>query len=305
MAALEHEPTGARYPLASRTVIGRSRSCELRLASQQVSGVHAELAWDGERWLVRDLGSRNGTHVDGQRLRPEQREPLVQGSALVFGTGDERYLLVDASPPGLVAIADDGRVARAEQGLLCLPSEDDPEVTLLEQLDGHWQLESEQGSRPLAHQDQVVAGGVGWRIHLPGPVQYTDEGGGPPPRVGSILLELQVSRDEEHVVMRVHHEGRTIELAPRAHDFFLLHLARARLADQAQPGLAEAEHGWVYRQELARSLQIDRNLLNLWIYRARRQLADAGVVDVANLVERRPAAEQLRLGIARLRVHHG
>ena len=120
--------------------------------------------------------------------------------------------------------------------------------------------------------------------------------------VAVILLELQVSRDEEHVVMRVHHEARSIELRPRAHDFFLLTLARARLADQAEPGLAEAEHGWVYRQDLARSLQIDRNLLNLWIYRARRQFTDAGVLEVGSLIERRTSAEQLRLGIARLRV---
>lgn len=305
MAALEHAPTGARYPLASRTLVGRSRACELRLASQQVSSVHAELAWDGERWLVHDLASRNGTHLDGRRLRAEQRELLVEGSEIVFGTGGERFLLVDASPPGLVAIADDGRVVQASAGLLCLPSEDEPEVTLLEQLDGHWQLETDEGVRPLTAQAQLTAGGVGWRIHPPGPVQYTDEGSEERMRVGNILLELQVSRDEEHVVMRVHHGGRSIELRPRAHDYFLLELARARLADQAQPGLAEAEHGWVYRQDLARRLKIDRNLLNLWIYRARRQFTDAGVLDVVSLVERRTSAEQLRLGIARLEVHHG
>lgn len=302
MAVLEHAPSGVRHPLVSRTLVGRSRSCELRLASQQVSSVHAELTWDGERWLLHDLGSRNGTHLDGRRLRAEAREPLVAGSEVVFGTGGERFVLVDASPPGLVAIADDGRVVQARAGLLCLPSEDEPEVTLLEHLDGRWRLETEQGARPLAAQEQLTAGGVGWRIHPPGPVQHTDEGGEAPMSVAVILLELQVSRDEEHVVMRVHHEGRSIELRPRAHDFFLLTLARARLADQAEPGLAEAEHGWVYRQDLARSLQVDRNLLNLWIYRARRQLADAGVLEVGSLIERRTSAEQLRLGIARLRV---
>jgi hypothetical protein len=305
MAVLEHALTGARHPLASRTLVGRSHACQLRLDSQRVSSVHAQLAWDGERWLLHDLGSRNGTHLDGRRVHAEHREPLATGSELVFGTAGERYLLVDASPPGLVAVADDGRVAQAEARLLCLPSEDDPEVTLLEQLDGRWQLETEQGSRPLVDQDQVNAGGVAWRIHLPGPAQYTDDGGEAPMSVGTIRLELKVSRDEESMVMRVHHEGRAIELRPRAHDFFLLALARARLADQAQAGLAEAEHGWVYRQDLARDLQIDRNLLNLWIYRARRQFTEAGVLDVASLVERRPGSEQLRLGIARLRVRSG
>jgi pSer/pThr/pTyr-binding forkhead associated (FHA) protein len=302
MAVLEHALTGVRYPLASRMLVGRSHSCQLRLNSQQVSGVHAELAWDGERWLVHDLGSRNGTHLDGQRLTTEQREPLVQGSEIVFGTGPERFVLIDASPPGLVVVGDDGRVAHATGGLLCLPSEDEPEVTLLEQLDGRWQLETEQGVRLLADQEPISAGGIGWRIHLPSAVQLTDDGGEGPMSVANVTLEFLVSRDEEHVEMRVQHEARSVELKPRAHDFFLLTLARARLADLEQPGLEQAEHGWVYRQDLARRLQIDRNLLNLWIYRARRQFADAGVLDVADLIERRLGAEQLRLGVPRLRV---
>ncbi len=302
MAALEHTATGVRYPLASRMLVGRSHACQLRLDSQQVSAVHSELAWDGERWFVHDLGSRNGTHVDGQRLTPDQRHPLSQGSQLVFGTGKQGFVLVDASPPGLVATSDDGRLAHAEGGLLCLPSEDDPRVTLLEQLDGRWLLESDDDVRPLADAEQITVGGIGWRIHLPGPVQHTDESGEGPMTVANVELEFFVSRDEEHVEMRVCRGAIGIALRPRAHDFFLLTLARVRLDDQRQPGLAPTEHGWVYRQDLAHRLQIDRNLLNLWIYRARRQFAEAGVTDVSNLVERRLGAEQLRLGVSRLRV---
>lgn len=302
MAALEHALTGVRHPLASRTLVGRSRACQLRLDAQQVSAVHAELAWDGERWLVHDLGSRNGTHVDGQRITPDQRHPLSQGSQLVFGTGKESYVLADASPPRLVATSDDGSLAHAEKGLLCLPSEDHPLVTLLEQRDGHWLLETDDDVRPLADQEQITVAGVGWRIHLPGPVQHTDDAGEEPMTVANVELEFTVSRDEEHVEMRVLRGASSIALRPRAHDFFLLTLARARLDDQRQPDLEPAEHGWVYRRELGRGLQVDRNLLNLWIYRARRQFAEAGVVDVSNLVERRLGTEQLRLGVPRLRI---
>lgn len=300
---LEHASTKARYQLVARTIVGRSRACALLLASQQVSSLHAELAWDGERWLLRDLGSRNGTQLDGRRLGPDERAPLVEGSQVAFGTDAERFVLAEASPPGLVALADDGRAVQAVGGLLCLPSEDEPAVTLLEQLDGGWCLETEQGLLPLADQQHVEAGGVGWRIHLPGPMQHTADEGELPMSVGAIALEIEVSLDEEHIAMRVHHAGRSLALRPRAHDSFLLALARARLADQAQAELAQAEHGWVYRQDLARSLRIDRNLLNLWIYRARRQFSDAGVTEVGRLVERRPSAEQLRLGIAALRLH--
>jgi hypothetical protein len=302
MAVLEHVGTGIRYPLASRMLVGRSHACHLRVESRQVSGVHAELAWDGERWSVHDLGSRNGTHVDGQRLPPEQRRPLPQGAQLTFGTAGESFVLVDASPPRLLALGDDGRTVHAEAGLLCLPSEDEPAVTLLEQPDGRWLLETEDDVRPLAHEERIVIGGRGWRVLLPGAVQHTDDAEAPPLTLTDIVLELAVSRDEEHVQARMIQGSRVVPLRPRAHDFFLVTLARARLADQRQPALPEAEHGWVYRETLARRLRVDRNLLNLWIYRARRQFAEAGLVDVTRLVERRLTTEQLRIGAPHLRV---
>lgn len=47
-----------------RTItIGRSSRAEVCLGHQQVSRRHAQIAWDGQVWIVRDLGSRNGTRV--------------------------------------------------------------------------------------------------------------------------------------------------------------------------------------------------------------------------------------------------
>jgi len=202
----------------------------------------------------------------------------------------------------LVAIDDEGVVMSARAGLLCLPSEEDPEITLLEQLDGSWRMETERGVQVLAHQERISAGGSHWCIHLPGAVQHTDADRDTPMNVSTIALDFSVSRDEEHVQMHVRHGAKSVDLRPRAHDFFLLTLARARLGDREQPGLEEMEHGWVYRQDLCHRLRVERNLLNLWIYRARRQFADAGVLDVAHLIECRQGAEQLRLGVPRLRI---
>lgn len=301
-ATLEHAVTGTRHPLTVRTLIGRSHECQLRLSRPQVSGVHAEMSWDGERWVVHDLGSRNGTMLDGQRLSSEQRPALTTGSQLAFGTEDERFILVDASPPGLVAVGDDGTLRCAEAGLLPLPSEEQPEIMLVEQRDAGWQLETAAQTRPVVDRERIEIGGVQWSIHLPGRILRTDDGRDPPLSVDAIALEFHVSRDEEHVEIKVLQDSRQVALKPRAHDFFLLTLARARLADQERPDLDEAEYGWVHRQDLAQRLKVDRTLLNLWVYRARRQFALAGVVDVANLIERRRGAEQMRMGIGRLRV---
>jgi hypothetical protein len=51
--------------------IGRSPECECQLDEPSVSRHHAELRREGDRWLLRDLGSRNGTRVNGMRVTDE------------------------------------------------------------------------------------------------------------------------------------------------------------------------------------------------------------------------------------------
>ena len=97
--------------------------------------------------------------------------------------------------------------------------------------------------------------------------------------------------------------GPSRELEFRAHLFLLVGLARARLSDAAQPGLPISEHGWVYRDDLMRELDIDLQLLNLWIFRARQQLARSGLRGAGQAIERRAGTHQLRIAIERLIVH--
>jgi transcriptional regulator with GAF, ATPase, and Fis domain len=54
------------YPfLSPSVVIGREPPAEVCVPEQAVSRQHARIAFDGSRWLLTDLGSRNGTIVDG------------------------------------------------------------------------------------------------------------------------------------------------------------------------------------------------------------------------------------------------
>lgn len=63
-------------------VVGRSRDCDLHLDDPTVSGRHARLEWRGRNILVQDLGSANGTFVDGERIETEEIRP---GADLRFG----------------------------------------------------------------------------------------------------------------------------------------------------------------------------------------------------------------------------
>ena len=60
---------------AGRTLIGRSRNCDLTLEDPNVSRQHAELRQDGEGWVVRDLGSTNGVKVNGRRVEEVALQP--------------------------------------------------------------------------------------------------------------------------------------------------------------------------------------------------------------------------------------
>ncbi|GAA5011718.1 DUF1707 and FHA domain-containing protein [Streptomyces siamensis] len=55
---------GNPYPLR----IGRDPASGLRLNHETVSRVHAELSRQGGLWVLRDLGSTNGTTVNGRRV---------------------------------------------------------------------------------------------------------------------------------------------------------------------------------------------------------------------------------------------
>lgn len=49
-------------------VIGRASSNEIPIADERASRRHAEIFFDDQGWQVRDLGSRNGTFVDGVKI---------------------------------------------------------------------------------------------------------------------------------------------------------------------------------------------------------------------------------------------
>jgi sigma-B regulation protein RsbU (phosphoserine phosphatase) len=72
-----------RIPLGNRTVIGRAENSHVRLADKSLSRTHAEiLQREGYSYLV-DLGSTNGTFVNGVRLNRERA--LKDGDVIVLG----------------------------------------------------------------------------------------------------------------------------------------------------------------------------------------------------------------------------
>lgn len=262
-----------------------------------MSSEHAVVRWTDGRWELRDLGSRNGTFVEGKRLAPGQRVPLPAGTTFLLAGSPSGYTLVDASPPVPSArhLAS-GEVREASHRVLALPDDDEPAVTIFEDPSGRWVLDGEERTEVVEDRAVVVVRGESWLLDLPSLGETTLE-------VASALaldaavLRFVVTRDEEHVEVSLVHEGRTIELPPRSFHYLLLTLARARLAESDLP---EEERGWIDRDTLCRMLAVDPLKLNVDVCRARKQLATTGVVGAAEIVARRPTTGQLRLGASRI-----
>ncbi|MFB4302365.1 DUF1707 domain-containing protein [Actinomadura sp. NTSP31] len=68
---------------AARIVVGRAPTCQFVLTDLTVSRFHAELYQADEGWMVSDLGSMNGTRVNGWRLTGPAR--VRPGDEIGFG----------------------------------------------------------------------------------------------------------------------------------------------------------------------------------------------------------------------------
>lgn len=64
-------------------IIGRASACDLRLQHPSISRRHAQLVRQGERFVLRDLGSQNGTFVNRIKISADQE--LVIGDELSLG----------------------------------------------------------------------------------------------------------------------------------------------------------------------------------------------------------------------------
>src|SRR5262245_64592517 len=89
LVVVRGKPEGKVIPLVGpKFKIGRGETCHLRPNSEQVSREHAEFTIGADSVTVQDLGSRNGTLVNGKALTAEacrlKDRDLVQVGPLTF-----------------------------------------------------------------------------------------------------------------------------------------------------------------------------------------------------------------------------
>jgi len=71
-------PVGGGDPiplLKDRLLVGRRDSCDIALRFPNISGQHCRMTVEHGYWFVKDLGSRNGTKVDGKSIVRKRLDP--------------------------------------------------------------------------------------------------------------------------------------------------------------------------------------------------------------------------------------
>jgi hypothetical protein len=82
LVALEEGAAAMEFRVQPLTTIGRTRHNDVQVDAPSVSRKHAEIALTENGYVLRDLGSENGTFVNGERIA---EHPLIDGDLLHFG----------------------------------------------------------------------------------------------------------------------------------------------------------------------------------------------------------------------------
>jgi hypothetical protein len=93
-------PVAKRHPGSQDITFGRSTICDVVLPFAAISKAHGFFRQEVEgRWIAGDLGSKNGTYVDGHKVSAHATHAMRDGASLRFGDVTAKFL----SPVSFVA----------------------------------------------------------------------------------------------------------------------------------------------------------------------------------------------------------
>src|SRR5215210_4495442 len=94
-----------RQPLQGASVsIGRASDCTIPIKDRYLSRKHAEIIPVGAAWMLKDLGSANGTYLNGSRV--ERDEQLRTGDRIRLGDTEIVFETSDRSTDRFIAVAE-------------------------------------------------------------------------------------------------------------------------------------------------------------------------------------------------------
>jgi hypothetical protein len=89
---------GGEFPMVpnKEIVVGRSSDLDMVLVEEMVSRKHARIAFENDEIVIEDLGSTNGTFVNGEKIK---RTQLKEGDRVLIGTSILKVIVQEGGPP--------------------------------------------------------------------------------------------------------------------------------------------------------------------------------------------------------------
>ena len=289
--------------VGAHALVGRYPTCDIVLPNPRVSGNHALFLHDDDGWSVKPHLTTNGTSIDDVVAPPGVRHRIIRtGTRMWMGTTEEEWEWVDLGPPGPAAVDSSGSILVADEATLALPDEHHPQL-LVAATGSVWSIHGDERN-PVVDGELLQFADETFRLLLPAMLRGGSQQTAPSDSLPDLKLELTISPDGDeirHSAVVVGGARRTLRV--RRHTHLLLELGEARMSD-AVAGLPEPEQGWLDVELLCRRLGLSPSLLHLWTFRARAQLAMAGIPHPMEVIEDRGerARRQLRLGIGEVLV---
>ena len=128
LVAQEGPLKGQRWPLSRALVIGREANCEIVIPDRQISRFHARLTLTPEGIILEDLGSKNGTHHNGNllsapvMLQDGDKVQISYVQEFLFFTSDATVPLTEGmGRPGRLVMEQKSRRVWVNQQMLVPP----------------------------------------------------------------------------------------------------------------------------------------------------------------------------------------
>lgn len=140
--------------------IGRAEGCQLRPKSDSVSRRHCEITIEGDQVFVKDLGSRNGTLINDEKIEPKVAAELTLGNVLRVGKLEFEVLIVHGLDAGKRAKVTDVKEAAARTKEVAAqssdPAEDEDISTWLEDQDAEASESTETRQYEVGDTDRIA-----------------------------------------------------------------------------------------------------------------------------------------------------
>ncbi len=308
MATLLNTKSNKLTILRSQHIFGRhSGSSNTILDNSDASRLHASILWNGSYWLLQDTSS-NGTYVNNEAMIGGIKRRLKIGDTIRFGALNACLWVFnnDDSPKCMLVPIESGSTPPIElDGIVVLPNDNSPEITLYQSSNGEWICENELGVTKLESGLKISTNDSSWYFVNADTFDSTKKAEQTQNIISTpINLNFTVSKNEEHVSLCILFENNQIDLGERTHHYLLLILARKRVEDH-QSGQEESEQGWIDKGLLSQQTGLDENYINIQIYRFRKQLIKAmpSAMQLLQIIERRRG--ELRFALKSVEINGG